>query len=119
MKFPHKPDRIEIEVFHRLPAQDRVKMRVRQREFMRGGTDRAENFEKINLMKRDGLLPVKRLQRANRRMEPSKLPRIAAVLQLDAKELCAKALAEFHPLFYNTLFVHEVAPANIQPTSIV
>ena len=39
-----------------------------------------------------------------RRMELSKLPRIAAVLQIDAKDLCAKALAEFHPLFYHTLF---------------
>jgi transcriptional regulator with XRE-family HTH domain len=39
-----------------------------------------------------------------RRMELSKLPRLAAVLQIDAKDLCAKALAEFHPLFYNTLF---------------
>jgi transcriptional regulator with XRE-family HTH domain len=39
-----------------------------------------------------------------RRMELSKLPRLAAVLQIDAKDLCARALAEFHPLFYNTLF---------------
>jgi transcriptional regulator with XRE-family HTH domain len=39
-----------------------------------------------------------------RRMELCKLPRIAAALQLDAKQLCAKALAEFHPAFYNTLF---------------
>ena len=39
-----------------------------------------------------------------RRMELSKLPRIAEALQIDAKELCAKALAEFHPLVYATLF---------------
>jgi transcriptional regulator with XRE-family HTH domain len=39
-----------------------------------------------------------------RRMELSKLPRLAEVLQVDAKALCAKALAEFHPLFYYTLF---------------
>ena len=39
-----------------------------------------------------------------RRMELSKLPRLAEVLQIDAKALCAKALAEFHPLFYRTLF---------------
>jgi transcriptional regulator with XRE-family HTH domain len=39
-----------------------------------------------------------------RRMELSKLPRIAEALQLDARELCAKALAEFHPLFYAALF---------------
>jgi hypothetical protein len=37
-------------------------------------------------------------------MELSKIPRIAAALQIDAKELCAKALAEFHPLFYASLF---------------
>ena len=39
-----------------------------------------------------------------RRMDLSKLPRIAAALQLDVKELCAKALAEFYPLFYASLF---------------
>jgi len=39
-----------------------------------------------------------------RRMELSKLPRLAAVLQIDPKELCAKALAEFHPLFFASLF---------------
>jgi transcriptional regulator with XRE-family HTH domain len=50
-----------------------------------------------------------------RHMELAKLPRLAAVLQLDAKELCAKALAEFHPIFYKTLFgVCAVAPANFQ-----
>jgi DNA-binding XRE family transcriptional regulator len=50
-----------------------------------------------------------------RRMELSKLPRIAAVLQIDAKELCAKALAEFHPLVYAALFGHDVALVTIQP----
>ena len=39
-----------------------------------------------------------------RRMDLSKIPRIAAALQIDGKELCAKALAEFYPLFYATLF---------------
>lgn len=49
-----------------------------------------------------------------RRMELSKLPGIAAALQIDAKELCAKALAEFHTLVYATLFGKDTAPANIQ-----
>jgi DNA-binding XRE family transcriptional regulator len=39
-----------------------------------------------------------------RRMELSMLPRLAATLQIDARELCAKALAEFHPSVYNVLF---------------
>ena len=39
-----------------------------------------------------------------RRMELSKLPRLAEVLQIDAKHLCTRALAEFHPLFYHALF---------------
>lgn len=39
-----------------------------------------------------------------RRMELSKIPRIAEVLQLDARELCIQALAEFHPGFHATLF---------------
>jgi transcriptional regulator with XRE-family HTH domain len=50
-----------------------------------------------------------------RRMELSKLPRIAEVLQLDAKGLCAKALLEFHPLVYIALFGHDVALVTIQP----
>jgi len=37
-------------------------------------------------------------------MELSKLPRIAAALQMDARELCAKALAEFHPQLHAVLF---------------
>ena len=52
-----------------------------------------------------------------RRMELCKIPRIAAALQLDARELCAIALAEFHPLLYATLFDHAVATVNIQPAS--
>jgi transcriptional regulator with XRE-family HTH domain len=39
-----------------------------------------------------------------RRMELSKLPRIAAALQIDARELCVKALAEFYPLLFAILF---------------
>jgi len=39
-----------------------------------------------------------------RQMELAKLPRIAAILQMDPKELCARALAEFHPAFHAALF---------------
>ena len=39
-----------------------------------------------------------------RRMDLAKLPRLAAVLEIDPKELCTKALSEFHPLFYASLF---------------
>ena len=53
-----------------------------------------------------------------RRMELGKLPRIAEALQLDAKELCAKALAEFHPLLYAALFGQDAAPANIPQVSV-
>ena len=52
-----------------------------------------------------------------RRMELSKLPRIAEALQLDAKELCAKALSEFHPLLYAALF-GDTTPANIQQVPV-
>ena len=38
-----------------------------------------------------------------RRMDLSRVPYIAAALQLDARELCARALAEFHPVVYQTL----------------
>jgi len=54
----------------------------------------------------------------HRRMELSKLPRIAQALQMDAKELCVKALAEFHPLVYATLFGKDAAPSKIQQASV-
>ena len=41
---------------------------------------------------------------ARRRMELSRLPRIAAALQLDARDLCTRALAEFHPSVHAILF---------------
>jgi len=44
-----------------------------------------------------------------RRMELGKLPRLAAVLQLDPKELCQKGLAEFYPVIHATLFVESEA----------
>jgi transcriptional regulator with XRE-family HTH domain len=50
-----------------------------------------------------------------RRMELSKIPRLAAALGMNAQELCAQALAEFHPLFYTCLFGScAVAPTNIR-----
>jgi hypothetical protein len=42
-------------------------------------------------------------------MELGKLPRLAAVLQLDPKELCRKGLAEFYPVIHATLFVESTA----------
>lgn len=52
-------------------------------------------------------------ERGRRRMDLSKLPRIAAALQLDARELCATALAEFHPLVYDSLFGNDAATQRI------
>jgi len=48
-----------------------------------------------------------------RRMELGKIPRIAEALQLDAKELCAKALAEYHPSLFAALFGQNAAPTEI------
>jgi transcriptional regulator with XRE-family HTH domain len=54
----------------------------------------------------------------HRRMELSKIPRVARALQLDPKELCAKALEEYHPAFFRTLFGPRVAaPASITPAA--
>ena len=39
-----------------------------------------------------------------RRMELDKVPRVAAILKIDAKDLCRLALSEWHPRFYDTLF---------------
>ena len=52
-----------------------------------------------------------------RRMELSKVPRLAEALQLDARKLCAKALSEFHPLFYAALF-SDPTLANIQQAPV-
>ena len=50
-----------------------------------------------------------------RRMELCKVPRLAAVLQIDAQELCAKVLAEFHPVFYATLLGDGAVAQDIHP----
>lgn len=53
-----------------------------------------------------------------RRMELSKIPRIAAALQIDPKELCARALQEYHPAFFQTLFgPRTTEPASISPAA--
>ena len=53
-------------------------------------------------------------ENGHRRMELSKIPRIAEVLKLDPRQLCAKALAEFYPLVYATRFGKDTSPVNIQ-----
>jgi transcriptional regulator with XRE-family HTH domain len=53
-----------------------------------------------------------------RRMELGKIPRLAEALQIDAKELCTKALAEFHPLVHAALFGHAAAPVNIHQVPV-
>jgi len=54
----------------------------------------------------------------HRRMELSKIPRLARALQIDPKELCAKALQEYHPAFFQTLFGPRTAePASISPAA--
>jgi hypothetical protein len=39
-------------------------------------------------------------------------------LQIDAKQLCAKALLEFHPLVYAALFGHDTARVNLQSSPV-
>jgi transcriptional regulator with XRE-family HTH domain len=54
----------------------------------------------------------------HRRMELSKIPRLARTLQIDPKELCIKALQEYHPAFFQTLFGPRAAtPASISPAA--
>ena len=52
-----------------------------------------------------------------RRMHLSKIPRLAEVLGMDAKELCTKSLAEFHPGFYRALFGPRDVPASMNPAA--
>src|ERR1039457_6801325 len=54
----------------------------------------------------------------HRRMGVSKIPRVARALQIDPKELCAKALVEYHPAFFRILFgPRDAAPASISPAA--
>ena len=54
----------------------------------------------------------------HRRMELCKIPRLARALQIDPKELCTKALQEYHPAFFQTLFGPRAAtPASISPAA--
>ena len=39
-----------------------------------------------------------------RRMELNKVPRLAAILKLNAKDLCRLALSEWHPRLHDALF---------------
>jgi transcriptional regulator with XRE-family HTH domain len=53
-----------------------------------------------------------------RRMELSKIPRLARALQIDPKELSVKALEEYHPAFFRILFgPRDAAPASINPAA--
>jgi len=47
---------------------------------------------------------VTQWEAGRRRMELSKIPRLANALHMNARELCIKALQEFHPPVYHTLF---------------
>ena len=50
-----------------------------------------------------------------RRMELCKIPRLAQALQMDPKELCTRALEEYHPAFYHSLFGRRGAAAATTP----
>jgi len=54
-------------------------------------------------------------ERGKRRIELDKLPRLAAVLQLNAQDVCRVALREFHPALYLALFGADQPP---EPQSI-
>jgi transcriptional regulator with XRE-family HTH domain len=43
-------------------------------------------------------------ENGRRRMELDKLPRVAAILQLNKRDLCRLALFEWHPRLYSALF---------------
>jgi transcriptional regulator with XRE-family HTH domain len=47
-----------------------------------------------------------------RRMELNKVPRLAAALDIDPKELCARVLKEFYPTVYATIFDGAMAGMN-------
>ena len=49
-----------------------------------------------------------------RQMELSKVPRLAAVLQLNPQQLCERVLREFEPLFHRFLFADAAAGMTAQ-----
>ncbi len=53
-----------------------------------------------------------------RRMELSRLPRIALALKMDPKDICIRGLSEYHPVFYATLFGPRTqTPAAVSPAA--
>jgi len=53
-----------------------------------------------------------------RRPELNKIPRLAAALHVDPRELCRKVLDEWHPAFYDSLFTDRPQRMASLPTAI-
>lgn len=76
--------------FAELLRQRRMQLRLRQTEIaaeLRVEPESVGNWEN-----------------GRRRMELDKIPRLASILQLNAQDLCRRALSEWHPRFHDTLF---------------
>jgi transcriptional regulator with XRE-family HTH domain len=57
-------------------------------------------------------------EQGRRRPELGKIPRIARILQLDPKDLCLRALQEYHPAFFRSLFgPPDCMAANMNPAA--
>ena len=59
---------------------------------------------------RVGSVAVGHWENGTRRIDLDKLPRLAAVLQLNEQDVCRTALREFHPLLYLALFGTDQPP---------
>jgi transcriptional regulator with XRE-family HTH domain len=91
---------------HNTPAPLNVTLRRRREELSLSQAEIAQAL---------GLTPecIGQWECGRRRMTLDKIPRIANILELNAKHLCAKALAEFHPRFYAVLFASEQASTEV------
>ena len=76
--------------FFRLLRQRRLALHIRQSEIA------AELHVSAEI--------VSHWEAGRRRMELDKVPRLAEILRLDAKDLCRRALCEWHPRFHDSLF---------------
>ncbi len=80
-------------------SEEPVNILLRRRR-LELGLLQSEVAEELNV----SVEAVTHWESGRRRMDLAKLPSLAAALDIDPKELCTKALSEFHPLFFATLF---------------
>ena len=68
MELPHDFHRVEVEVFHRFPAQNGIKTTVAETQRVPGGMGWAEHVEQIDELRGNFVFLIERFERVNRRV---------------------------------------------------